>query len=109
VHLGDAGQEQRLLTYFEMLAARLRHVRISCGDWLRVLGPSVTEHHGLTAIFLDPPYREEEHSFGYVAGGRIWESCRAWAFEHGNNPLLRIALCGYEDGQPIPEGWQVLR
>jgi hypothetical protein len=48
-----------ILTYFVALQARLRRVRVCCGDWLRVLGPTPTTHNGLTAVVLDPPYSAE--------------------------------------------------
>lgn len=108
-HLGDAGREDDLLTYLLALADRIRHVRITCGPWDRILGPSVTWKHGLTGIFLDPPYRDDEHSFGYVAGGHVWEACWTWAVQHGDHPLLRIALCGYDDGRPVHPGWTAMK
>jgi DNA adenine methylase len=105
-HLGDAGRDDALQDYFTALAARLRRVRITCGPWDRVLGPSVTTRHGVTGVFLDPPYREDEHSFGYVAGGRVWDDCWSWAIDHGPDPRLRIVVCGYETAAPLPEGWR---
>lgn len=39
-HLGDAGKEHRLEAYMRALADRLANVRITCGDWTRVLTPS---------------------------------------------------------------------
>jgi DNA adenine methylase len=69
----------------------------------------VTDRHGLTAIFLDPPYQTGEHAMRYAGGGGVWEAAWAWALEHGENPLLRIAICGYDDGRSAPDGWQVLR
>lgn len=105
-HLGNAGRGvHRLLRQY---SDRLRRVRIACGDWHRVLGPSVTERHGITAIFLDPPYPGT--AMGYAGGpADVWHEARAWAIEHGANPLLRIALCGYDDGAAWPEGWAALR
>lgn len=49
---------------FAQLAERLRGVRICCGDWLRVLGPStlgIDSSHGMTpcAVLLDPPYAHD--------------------------------------------------
>jgi hypothetical protein len=35
----------------------------------------------------------------------VWQ----WATENGNDPLLRIAVCGYEDGRTVPDGWETLR
>lgn len=87
-----------LIGYFQDLTDRLRRVRVVCGEWDRVLGESVTTKHGVTAVVLDPPYadtanrradlyREDSLSVAHAA--------REWALANGDNPLLRIALCGY--------------
>ena len=34
---------------------------------------------------------------------------RAWALAHGDDPLLRIALCGYQGEHEMPESWTVVR
>lgn len=104
-HLGDAGMG--LLDYFETLSERLRRVRVACGEWDRVLGESVTVKHGQTGVFLDPPYASEEHSVTYSAetsdtSRRVLE----WAVANGGNPLLRIALCGYEGEHVLPASWE---
>jgi DNA adenine methylase len=102
-HLGDAGRG--LADQFQALSARLRRVRVACGDWTRVLGDSVTHKHGLTAILLDPPYDDGEVE--YSAGGAgISQQVREWALANGDNPLLRIALCGYEGEHTMPNGWR---
>lgn len=31
---------------------------------------------------------------------------RAWAIENGDNPQLRIALCGYEGEHTMPASWE---
>ena len=102
-HLGDAGKGDWLAS----LAARLRHVRVACGDWQRVCGPSVTTKHGLTAMLLDPPYDDggaENDCYG-VGHTNVAADVRAWAAENGSNPLLRLALCSYGDA-PLPgPGW----
>jgi hypothetical protein len=41
-----------LLEWFQELAKRLSRVRVCCGDWSRVTGPSVTHGMGLTGVFL---------------------------------------------------------
>lgn len=87
-----------LAAYMQALAARLRHVRICCGDWTRVMGPSVTFLHGLTGVFLDPPYSAEagrDNELYRVEDNSVAHDCRRWCIENGANPLLRIALCGY--------------
>lgn len=93
--------------YLAALAARLRRVRVCCGDWSRVLGPSVTHRHGMTAVFLDPPYVQEGRADVYGYEQQIFADVQAWAISEGNNPLLRIALCGYDF--EMPDGWNAVR
>ena len=111
-HMGDAGQgvlprNGALQTYMQDLARRLRRVRVACGDWTRVVTPSVTERHGVTGVFLDPPYGDGavDYSVGGNQTGDIAEDVRRWAIANGDNPLLRIALCGYEPVD-MPTGWR---
>jgi DNA adenine methylase len=109
-HLGDAGRGIALTAYMEELAERLREVRVACGEWDRILGESVTVKHGTTGVFLDPPYDEGEHAVRYSAGtGSVASRVRAWALENGDNPDLRIALCGYagEHDEMEGAGWSV--
>lgn len=98
-----------LEAYFKALAERLRRVRVCCGDWSRVCGPSVTIKHGVTAVFLDPPYAD--------TAGRakdlyrkdclsVAHAAREWAIKQGNDPLMRIALCGYEGEHQMPNDWE---
>jgi hypothetical protein len=106
-HLGDLGRGD-LYDYFEAIAARLRRVRVICGDWRRVLGPTPTEKLGLTGILLDPPYSKEagrDKTLYSVEDLSIAHQVREWAIENGNNPLLRICLCGYEGEHTMPENW----
>lgn len=109
-----------LLEYMLALAARLRRVRVCCGDWLRVMGPSVTVKHGICGIFLDPPYDMRvvssadtgrdgaAPSDGLYAhhDNEVSAAVRQWAIENGDNPLLRIALCGYEGEHAMPDSWE---
>lgn len=104
-HLGDAGMGIRSL--FEALCARLRRVRVVCGDWSRVMGYSVTWRHGVTGILLDPPY--EDGAVTYSASDATSSVARdvgEWCREYGHHPKLRIALCGYEGDYDLP-GWRV--
>lgn len=110
-HLGNAGQGVHrnvpLYDYMGELAARLRRVRVCCGGWERVCTPAVTSRLGLTGIFLDPPYDDGE--LRYAAGGigeGVSAHVRAWAVENGDDPMLRIALCGYEGEHALPETWE---
>lgn len=113
VHLGDDGQginrkRDALRDYFSALSARLRDVRVCCGDWSRVCGPSVTFKHGTTGVFLDPPYADtagRTPDLYRVDCASIAHDVRAWAIDNGDNPKLRIALCGYEGEHEMPRSW----
>src|SRR5688572_8336556 len=120
-HLGDAGRGvnrklphlrnagQGIADYLRQLCERLRSVRVCCGDWTRVLTPSVTFRHGLTGVLLDPPYGEGEVDYPF-GGNRtdIAAAVRAWAIENGSNRDMRIALCGYEGQHEMPDDWPVV-
>jgi site-specific DNA-adenine methylase len=54
----------RLHDLFASLQERLRYTRVACGDWARICTPAVTYRHGLTAVFLDPPYEGFEGVYG---------------------------------------------
>lgn len=103
-HLGDAGQW--IEEYLQSLQQRLRHVRVACGDWIRVLGDSVTHKHGITGIFLDPPYSADECENLYSAESNVADDVRQWAIENGENKFLRIALCGYDTEHEMPSNWK---
>jgi len=100
-----------LIEWFHQLKARLRRTRICCGDFERILGPSPTTHIGLTAVLLDAPYGEaagrHERDGGIYAQDDLTVAARAakWAREHGDNPKLRIALCGYAGEHEMPMDW----
>ena len=109
-HLGDAGMGvhrpgQGIAEYLTAIATRLRGVRVACGDWTRVMGESVTVRHGMTAIFLDPPYVADERAAVYAHESDVAQDVAAWAAANGDNPLLRLALCGYEGNYAMPETW----
>ena len=114
VHLGDAGRgvnRQRvsdLADYFAALSERLARVRVCCGDWTRVCGPTPTVKQGLTAVFLDPPYADtaERDDDLYAKDSlSVAHTVREWAIEHGDDKRLRIALCGYQGEHVMPTSW----
>lgn len=135
-HLGDAGQgtnalsrqlphlggnhdsgrglhslslRPRIAEYLGTLAARLRGTRVACGDWSRVCGDSVTWRHGLTGVFLDPPYAEGNQQ--YAAGGTgtgLSAEVRAWAIEAGRRPDMRVVLAGLDGEHDMPATWRTV-
>jgi len=96
-----------LQAYMRALSARLRSVRVCCGDFERILGPAVTTCIGTTGVFLDPPYPAADRAVCYSHdSAEVWWRAHRWAVEHGDDPELRIALCGYEHpGAIFPPGW----
>lgn len=106
-------QFDSLVAWMEALAERLRFVRVICGDFARVLSPAVTTSHGLTGVFLDPPYArdmrtariyENEDAKDTPHAETVAQRAGAWARENGDNPLLRIALAGLDGEHEMP-GW----
>jgi DNA adenine methylase len=119
-HLGDAGRginrqtdhprSEYIREWFGLLHARMRDVRVTCGDWQRVCKDSVTTRHGLTALFLDPPYTKGAMDYG--AGGMglgIADDVRKWCAANGDNTKLRIVLCGHagEHDALLAHGWHL--
>lgn len=113
-HLGSAGmginrQRQHLRASFAALADRLRDVRVCCGDWSRVMGDSVTiKHAGITGVFLDPPYADtagRDSDLYACDDQQVAHQVREWAIAHGDDPRLRIALCGYAGEHAMPDTW----
>lgn len=110
-HLGDAGRGA-LTAYMRALADRLARVRITCGDWRRVLTPSAsrakTGGDGTIGILLDPPY--ETSGDLYHEGdtdGTISADVRQWCTTAPAD--LRIVLCGMNDEHDtlLDHGWTV--
>ena len=119
-HLGNAGRginrtttmtrRAYIMEWFGLLHERLRDVRVTCGDWGRVVTDSVTTRHGLTGVFLDPPYTKGamDYAAGGV-GGALADEVRAWCAANGQDQALRIVLCGHagEHDDLQAQGWHL--
>lgn len=113
---GEAVPYADIYEWFQALAYRLRYTRVLCGDWERVLGPTTAGYcpsalaMGMspTGIFFDAPYTVAERSAGVYREDAIGEAQRAaaWALAHGDDPRLRIAVCGYAGEHAFPSSWQ---
>ncbi len=104
----DGGRREFIHTWFAALHDRLRDVRVTCGDWSRVVKDSVTVRHGLTGVFLDPPYFKGD--MDYAAGGvgtNLPAEVGAWCAANGDSPTLRIVICGHagEHDALLAHGW----
>ena len=112
-HLGDAGRGARseyIHEWMALLHDRLRDVRVTCGDWSRVVKDSVTTRHGLTGLFLAPPYTKG--AMDYTAkgtGGALADQVRGWCAANGGDKMLRIVLCGHagEHDDLLRHGWGI--
>jgi hypothetical protein len=76
-----------------------------------VCGETITTRHGITAIDFDPPYGNKDRHDCYQENSHtVASDVRDYCKENGDNPLLRIALCGYAgEGHEELEGlgWDV--
>ena len=105
---GQGGRSAYIHEWMAALQARMRDVRVTCGDWTRVLKDSVTTRHGLTGVFLDPPYTKG--AMNYAAGGvggDLAAAVRSWCERNGHDKRLRIVLCGHagEHDALLNHGW----
>jgi site-specific DNA-adenine methylase len=132
-HLGDAGRgvnrkrpmlageyssergptnRDDLIQYFLQLAARLRRVRVCCGDWSRVVTNGAMAYGATVGIFLDPPYLGDVRTKDLyrIDNHDIANEVREWAIENGDDNRLRIVLAGYEDehAAKMPDSWRKL-
>lgn len=115
--LSSAGGGIHGLTYntpdqFKKLQARLKRVRVCCGDWKRIITPAITfaskglSPKDITGIFLDPPYDYKGRDKVYKEENNVFHEVCEWAIDNGNNPKLRIVLCGYDGDHNIPNTWR---
>ena len=113
-HLGTAGMginRQRGIDEAALyaLAARLRRVRVCCGDWSRVCGPSVWRHSKPAGVFLDPPYAQDLRADLYRVETDVSAAVREWAVRAVTDaPELRVVLAGYEGEHAMPSDWGVV-
>lgn len=109
---GIHGLSHPILDWFKELQKRTRRVRVCCGDWTKIVSPSITyASKGLgpkdiTGVFLDPPYDLSTRDEVYKEEGAIFSQVVKWAVDNGNNSRLRIVLCGYDGDHGIPNDWQ---
>jgi len=99
-----------ILAWMEALSERLRGVRVACGDWSRVTGQSVTWGHGMTGVFLDPPYGVDNRSTVYSHDCRaVAAEARDWAIKAGRRADMRIVFAGYAGEREFPADWSEFR
>lgn len=112
-----------LTDWMRRLSDRLRSVRVCCGHWMRVCdSDSTLTRLGTTGVFLDPPYRKrladgtENRAAHIYANDKtqdvdsLCDEVQEWCLKWGDNPEIRIILCGLEGEYPKLEaaGWEVV-
>jgi len=115
-HLGNAGRginrKLPLVAWINALSDRLRRVRVCAGDWTRVTSDSVTWGHGITGVFLDPPYADTAGRTADIYAQdslTVAHDAREWAIEAGRNPAMRIAFAGYQGEHVFPSDWAAMQ
>jgi hypothetical protein len=112
-HLGDGGNGvnrklEWLRAWFSELQTAMDGARVCCGDWERIMSPGTVTRNGIAAVLLDPPYSLTgtvyAHDSTTVSG-----DVRKWCITNGDNPQMRIALCGHdtEHNELEAMGWTV--
>lgn len=114
--LSSAGGGIRGLTYdifeqFKKLQERLRRVRITCGDWKKIVSPSITYNNiglgpkDITGVVLDSPYSLESRDKVYREESNIYKEVCKWAIDNGDHSKMRLVVCGYDGDVIFPDNW----
>lgn len=116
-HISNGGKgvhklsaQVHIYEWFDQLSARLRHVRVVCGDWTRVCGGNWQDNCGTCGIFFDPPYSdkaERNDNIYHQDNLAVAHDVREWCIERGDKKTYRIVLAGYYDEHEslISHGW----
>lgn len=107
------GRRHKMPEILEAIQYRMKMTRVLCGDWKKVMKPSVYVYkmrgNDKVGFFLDPPYSDKaDYSQVYKNNDfTVAEQVREWCKENGDNPRYRIALCGYSgEHEELEElGW----
>jgi DNA adenine methylase len=112
-HLGDGGtgvnrKLQWLKEWFAELQTGMGEARVCCGDWSRIMSPGTMTRNGTAAVLLDPPYSLTGAVYANDSS-TVSGDVREWCKANGDNPKLRIALCGHdtEHNELEAMGWAV--
>jgi len=95
--------------WINTLSARLRRVRVTCGDWKRLLDAPIDTSFSNVGIFLDPPYSSNANRAKGLYPEEdlnVANEVREWAIANAHNPKYRIAMCGYEGEHEFPSDWE---
>lgn len=112
-HLGNGGtgvnrKLEWLKEWFAELQTGMGDARVCCGDWTRIMSPGTMTRNGTAAVLLDPPYSLTGAVYANDSS-TVSGDVREWCKANGDNPKLRIALCGHDTEHNELEaiGWTV--
>jgi len=116
-HLTTAGMgvhgahRQHIYDWMRELSARLRNVRVVCGDWARVCGGNWQNKIGVCGIFFDPPYGVDDRDAAIYQHESLTvaRDVAEWSVPRGADPTYRIVIAGYieEHEWLVEHGWTV--
>ena len=120
--LGETGRAVHAIAaeptrlWIERLAARLRRVRVCCGDFSRVLSPAALAVSGAAkesttvGVMLDPPYAVGSHLYGSEGHASVAAEAATWAAQAATeHPDWRIVFCGHEgEHDAVLQGWRIV-
>ena len=108
---GVSSKEQDIYDWMRALSARLRDVKVVCGDWTRVCGGNWQDNNAPVGLFFDPPYASQyrDKKIYHCEDLEVALKVEEWVLERGRNPNYRICVAGYDDeyGRLIEAGWRV--
>lgn len=92
------------------LSARLRNVKVVCGDWTRVCGGNWQDYNKPVGMFFDPPYATSgrNENIYHHDSMTIAKDVETWVSKRGDNPNYRIVVAGYDDEYVtlMNKGWK---
>jgi site-specific DNA-adenine methylase len=97
--------------WLRFLSARLRHVKVVCGDWTRVCGGNWQANNNPVGMFFDPPYATEgrDEAIYHKESLTVAKDVEKWVLKRGDDKRYRIVLAGYDDeyASLVEAGWRV--
>lgn len=108
---GSHGRQAHIEEWVSDLAERMRRVRVTCGDFRRVLSPAALCDGmvgGRVGIFYDPPYGEGAEVYGAEDSKSVAvEAAQRAAADALEHPSWRIVFAGYEgQHEDVFAGWR---
>ena len=116
-HLAHSGKgvhkitmrNNKIYSWFQALAERLRYVRVVCGDWSKVCGGNWHKKFNLIGIYFDSPYGVETRRKDLYTcdSTKITQDVLNWCKERGQDNMYRIVISRYGEYEELLSfGWR---